>query len=98
MVIRALPEVHKDRWRPQKLKIQNVITITVFLYCDFPEIMYSHLVLQSVWCLVPLQGGGGFKTGEEPLRFLNTFLISVSTIVICQSPALGSIRNGVFNI
>ncbi len=44
--MRALPEVHEDRWQPcwQKLKIQNVATITVFFYRDFPEIIRTHLV------------------------------------------------------
>jgi hypothetical protein len=36
-VIRALPEVREDRWRPycQKLKIQNVASITVFFLLRF---------------------------------------------------------------
>jgi hypothetical protein len=45
-IIRALPEVGEDRWRPywQKLKAQNVATPTVFFYCDFPEIIGTHSV------------------------------------------------------
>ncbi len=38
--------MREDRWRPywQNLKIENVATLFVFLYCYFPEIIRTHLV------------------------------------------------------
>ncbi len=86
--MRALPEVREDRWRPywQKLKIQNVKTITVFFYSDFPEIIGTHSVCMWSVAVRPCWRDPWFCVLDWGMHNTSWFYTSIKELkLVCMS-------------